>query len=354
MKALFFWEPAGLSLDQANPYGGLLAREMRALGLQFEPGFREQLSSTFLEAEKGNLGALHINWPSSLYADPDPRVAVARAADLLGGLNHARALGIKVVWTMHNLYPHESTLPELDRLVRLGITACADTVIVHCEQARAQLRRHFFREHGVFTIPHGHFIDPYPNTLTRTEARARLGLDPGVFVYLFFGSVRPNKGLDQLVRSFRELADPDCLLFIAARVYNDESAAAVDRIEKADPRIRVHRSRFYQNDEFQLFYNSADVAVFPFTDVQTSGSAITALSLGCPVVVPASGCLTELVDARIGLTYNPAQPGALLQALQNARGLDLPSCRTEALARMRTLDWKGIARRTLDAYGVTP
>ena len=354
MKALFFWEPAGLSLNKANPYGGLLAREMRALGVQFEPGFREQLSPALLEAEKGQLRALHVNWPSSLYADPDPRVAVARAAEFLSGLNHARALGMKVIWTMHNLYPHESTLPELDRLVRLGLTACADAVLVHCEQARAQLRRHFFREHGVFTIPHGHFIDPYPNTVSRAEARARLGINPDVFVYLFFGSVRPNKGLDQLVRSFHELAGDDCILFIAARVYNDESAAAVDRIERTDPRIRIHRSGFYENDEFQLFYNAADVAVFPFTDVQTSGSAITALSLGCPVVVPAIGCLTELVDAGIGLTYPPAQPGALLQALQKARELDLASCRIAAVARMRTLDWKGIARRTLDAYGLGP
>jgi glycosyltransferase involved in cell wall biosynthesis len=352
MRVLFFWEPAGLSLDKANPYGGLLAGGMRALGQEFEPGFREHLTPAFLEAHRGAVGALHVNWPSSLYADPDSRIATARAAELLSGLNHARSLGMKVVWTMHNLYPHESALPELDRLVRLGITDCADAIIVHCEHSRALLRRHFFRESGVVTIPHGNFIAPYPNTVTRAEARARLGIDPGIFVYLFFGSVRPNKGLDQLVEAFQRLPAQDCLLLVGARVYHDASAAAVDRIERADPRVRIHRSRFYANDEFQLFYNAADVAVFPFTDVLTSGSAITALSLGCPVVVPAIGCLTELVDSRIGLTYDPTRPDSLLRALQQVRNLDLPSCRTEALTRMRKLDWTGIARRTLDVYGI--
>jgi beta-1,4-mannosyltransferase len=352
MKVLFFWEPSGVSLDRANPYGGLLGQAIRALGHEFEPGFREHLSPAFLERQRGALNVLHINWPSGLYADPDPQVAVARASELLSGLNQARSLAMKVVWTMHNLYPHESTLPELDRLVRLGITACADSVIVHCEHARTLLQRHFFRDHRVFTIPHGNFIEPYPNTLSRAEARARLGIDPDVFVYLFFGTVRPNKGLDQLVAAFHSLTGQDSILLVGARVYNDESAAAVDRIERADPRIQVHRSRFYSNEAFQIFYNAADVAVFPFTEVLTSGSAITALSLGCPVIVPAIGCLTELVDPSIGLTYDPTKQDSLLQVLLQARTVNLTSCRKEALSRMTMLDWNGIAQRTLEAYGV--
>jgi glycosyltransferase involved in cell wall biosynthesis len=211
-----------------------------------------------------------------------------------------------------------------------GAHACADSVIVHCEHGRDQLRRHFFREHAVFTIPHGNFIEPYPNTLTRREARARLGIEEDKFVYLFFGTIRTNKGVENLIEAFGGLPDPDAVLLLAARVYNDYGDTIVDRARHADLRISVLRSTFYQNDEFQLFYNAADIAVFPFTDILTSGSAITALSLGCPVIVPAIGCLPELMDERIGLTYDSADPAGLGEALARARQIDLAPCRVAA------------------------
>ena len=350
MKVLFFWEPGGISLDRSNPYAALLGRALLSRGIEFEAGFRSHLSPEFLEANRNTVDVLHFNWPSGLYADPDPRTAVAGGMALLSGINHARSLGMRVVWTMHNLYPHDSALYELDRLVRLGITSSADSVIVHCEHAREQLRRHFFRAQGVFTIPHGNFIDAYPNTLTRAEARSRLGIDRRTFVYLFFGTVRANKGVEKLVEAFRQLPGDDCLLLLAARIASEYGDAVAQRACEADPRILVHRSSFYRNEEFQLFYNAADIAVLSFTDILTSGSAITALSLGCPVLVPAIGCLPELVTPQIALTYDPSQPQALLQALEAARRHDLASCRSLAIARMRDLDWGDIARRTLQVY----
>jgi glycosyltransferase involved in cell wall biosynthesis len=72
--------------------------------------------------------------------------------------------------------------------------------------------------------------------------------------------------------------------------------------------------------------------------------------MGCPVVVPAIGCLPELVDPEIGTTYDPSNAEALGQALAQARQYDLTSCRGAAISRMRELRWEDIARRTLEAY----
>ena len=108
---------------------------------------------------------------------------------------------------MHNLYPHDSQNPDLDRLVRLAITQLATAVIVHCDHARELVRQHFFRDSGIFTIPHGHFIDPYPNTISPSEARRRLGLTEDKFVFLFFGTVRPNKGVEKLLDAFANISD---------------------------------------------------------------------------------------------------------------------------------------------------
>jgi glycosyltransferase involved in cell wall biosynthesis len=269
---------------------------------------------------------------------------------MIDSLSLARALGYKVVWTMHNLYPHDSGARELDHLMRLAITSCASAVIVHCEHARALVSSHFHREDGVFVIPHGHFCDAYPNIISRAEARRSFGLTDQDFVYLFFGNVRSNKGVEHLLETFLAMEGADRRFLFAARICSDYSARVVERARHADPRIILRESDFYRNDEFQWFFNAADVAVFPFTDILTSGSAVTALSFYCPVIVPAIGCLPQQVDAAVGVVYDPAVPDALQRALEQASSLRRDALRPAMEQRLRDISWEKIASKTLEAY----
>ena len=67
MKVLFFWEKAGLSLDRANPHGGLLARALSQLGVELLPGYPEPLSESCLEENRSQIDVLHLHWPSFLF-----------------------------------------------------------------------------------------------------------------------------------------------------------------------------------------------------------------------------------------------------------------------------------------------
>ncbi len=350
MRSVFFWEAAGLSLTQANPYGGLLARGLAAAGVELVAGYAEEFTQAWLEENRGVVDVLHLNWPHYLYDAPDLAERVARSAELIANLALARELGYKVVWTVHNLFPHDSQNRDLDRLVRLALTRCCTALIVHCEHARGLVQRHFHRTEQVFVIPHGHFIDAYPNTISQSEARQRLGIAADRFVYLFFGNVRRYKGLEQLLAAFQVLPDPQRVLLIAAKTYNAYGDDFVEQARQADPRILVCPSRFFANEEFQLYFNAADVGVFPFVDVLTSGSTITALSFGLPVIVPAVGCLPELVDDTVGICYDQQQAGALQQAMLTMPQRDLAALRKAAYQRAQTLDWQAIGRRTLAAY----
>jgi glycosyltransferase involved in cell wall biosynthesis len=269
---------------------------------------------------------------------------------MLDALILARSMGCKIVWTMHNLYPHDSDTHDLDHLARLAITSAASAVIVHCEHARALLHRVFHRQEGVFTIPHGHFMTPYPNAIGVAEARRRLGFEHRHFVYLFFGTVRANKGVERLLDSFRAMAGEDLRLLFAARVCSGYGAAVVEGCRQSDPRIVLHESELYRNDELQLFYNAANVAVFPFTDILTSGSAITALGFYCPVIVPALGCLPELVDESVGLLYDPLAPDGLARALQKAAGMRREDLRPGIERKLAELNWRDVAVKTVEAY----
>ncbi len=350
MNALVFWEPAGLSLDRANPYAALLARAMAPLGVHLEAGFKDHLTPDWLRAHRDTYSVLHLHWPWALYAAGTLEESTRRCAALMDALTLARSLGYRVVWTMHNLYPHDSVTPDLDHLARLALTATASAVIVHCERARTLLRTTFHRTDAVFLAPHGHFCDAYPNHVSPAEARARFGFERHQFVYLFFGNVRANKGVDTLLESFLQLPGEDLRFLFAARICSDYGARVVARAREADPRIVLRESSFYANEEFQWFFNAADVAVFPFTDILTSGSAITALSFHCPVLVPAIGCLPELVDSSVGALYEPGVEGGLRRALEQAQGIQRDALRPGIEQRLRELSWDGIARTTLEAY----
>ena len=173
-------------MTENNPYGGLLAEAIGKLGVELVAAYRDELTEEWLEENRGKIDLLHIHLPWYHYAVDDLEESVARCSDFVACLAMAKSMGYKLVWTVHNLYPHESRNLKLDRIARLGLVQMADALIVHCDYARECVREHFHRTDGVFTIPHGHFVDGYPNTISRAAARQLLGLSDDQFVYAFF------------------------------------------------------------------------------------------------------------------------------------------------------------------------
>ena len=116
-----FWEAAGLSLDRANPYGGLLARAMREVGVELQAGHPETLTKEWLHENQGEIDVLHLNWPNYMYDAPDLAGGLVRCLrdDRQSGAGETARLQDRVA--VHNLYPHESNSRELDHLAQTAI-----------------------------------------------------------------------------------------------------------------------------------------------------------------------------------------------------------------------------------------
>lgn len=350
-RVVFYWEERGIGLDdeRVNPYGGLLARGLAPLGVTMEPGWR--IDTEWVRAQHGRVDVLHMNWLHKFYADPDREVRQARFRELVEGLVLARRLGMRLVWTVHNLYPHETHDAQTDRRGRRLVCALAHAVIVHCEHARALVAEHFGRTKDVFTIPHGNFMDVYPNTVGRAEARNALGLPEDAFVYVFFGNIRAYKGVERLLEVFSKMPGERLRLVIAGRLHPNYQGPLRDGLDTLDERI-VFRPGTVSIQEMQTYFNAADAAVMPFVDTLTSGSAITALGFGCPVILPTVGCLPELLAGRpCGVVYDHQEPDGLRRAMEAVRESNGRATREGALAKARDLDWDTIAQKTLAAYG---
>ena len=353
MRVFFFWESGhGIAIrGRSNPYAGLLARSLTERGVFLDEGLYE-FERDWLERGREDHDVLHLHWLHGFYRTEDLESTIENCSRFCDNLLYARTeLGYRIVWTMHNFYPHERPFPDVDHIARLFVARHADAVIAHCAYAADLCEKHFYYDEKVQVIPHGNFIDVFPNDISPGDARQQLDIEPGAFVYLFFGNARTYKGIDALIAAFQQIDPDDAVLLLMMRAsFNPEYARELGDLAGGDARVRVHTSDFFPESDFQIYLNSADVVVFPFSEVLTSGSTIAALGFGKAVILPARGCLPELIDDSMGILFDPDAADALPQALCAIRERDVEAAGRAARARAESLDWEEIAERHAAIY----
>lgn len=304
-------------------------------------------SPDWLRAQRNRIDILHYHWLYGLYMSRFSTPIQATRYVLRFRL--ARQLGYRIVWTAHNILPHQPAFRLLHVAVRRLMMAEADAVIAHCEFGRRELLARFPRAGRVEIIPLGNYRGIYPVTMTQADARASLGLEASQFVYLSLGNIAAYKGLDRFVEAFGSIAEDNDIALIAGR---NRNGALVNRLRHAaasDRRIHLHAG-FVPDDEMQRYLLAADVLVAPFDRVLTSSSVMVALSHGLPVIVPDLGCLPELVREPAGLVYGAADPEALSRALIEIKGCDRRAMGESARRIADELSWVEIGRRTAALY----
>jgi len=127
-----------------------------------------------------------MDWPHDLYSGRTP--LLRRAKRVMYALGLRRLARTPLVWTAHNLTAHDA--PDRNdevRMIQRLVDRCDG--IVTFSRPRGPPSGDLPRSSvdPVEVIYHGHYIDAYPNTMTRAEARERLGLDPGARVVLSLG-----------------------------------------------------------------------------------------------------------------------------------------------------------------------
>jgi beta-1,4-mannosyltransferase len=341
---------------QANPYQSLLADALAPLGVEVtfaRSPRRDPLPLLRQWQIHGRPGIVHLHWTHP-YLGGDREPGRIMAGRFIGQLRLLRRMGVRLVWTVHNLAGHDGPRATREMEVHRWIVDSSRAVICHCEAAADAVTEAYGLSPStrgkLHVIPHGSYIGGYPDSIGRDDARARLGQPKDARVFLFTGSLRGYKGLDDLVAAFRSVEDADARLLIAGAAGRDSSIVSELRAAAADdPRITIHPS-FVEPDQLQVFLNSADAVVLPFRDILTSGSAIMAMGFGKPVIAPRLGCLPETIPAAAGILYDPAAPGSLAQALRDALRADLTAMGARARERAAQLDWSRIAVATSELY----
>lgn len=350
-------------LVRLNPYQALLYRQCLAAGIAPVP----LPSLDDMETLAGLRGAgidvvLHLHWLNQITKSATSEDQAGASVDaFLARLDAFREAGGHLVWTAHNVLPHDSRFPIADAALRQGLSDRSLLVHVLASGTVDAVGDRYRMPPGerLVHVPHPSYVGAYPAGPARDQARQELGLTPDELVYAFVGAIRPYKGLDELLDAFDEVcaADPSRprRLVVAGNPDGGPSIeGALDRC-LAHPNVLLHARRLPPED-LAVILRAADVAVLPYRDALNSGVLMLALTFGLPVVAPAIPGVTELVDDTVAATFNPGEPGALAAALRRADQLpgEAASARALEIAAAHDPDtlstrFAAALRRALDA-----
>ncbi|GIV97695.1 MAG: peptidase M14 [Herpetosiphonaceae bacterium] len=302
----------------------------------------------------GPRAILHLHWFDGLLQRRSLLMTGARSLGFLLALRLFQWRGARIVWTVHNLEPHETYHRRLARWVYRRVAGRVDAVIVHSRAAERLVRQHYGKPRRLFIIPHGNYIGVYGPEVEQHKARSRLGLPQTGPVLIALGALRPYKGYEMLLEAFAGLP-PDqrgCLLIAGAP--NDPAyGAEIQRRAAAVAGAEV-RVGFVADEELPLYLGAADLVVLPYQRMLTSGMLLCALSYSRPVVAPDLPPIAEIVrEGREGFLYPAGEIEELRQALWRALTHPaLPSLRQTARAAAEPLSWARIAGWTAEVYQV--
>jgi glycosyltransferase involved in cell wall biosynthesis len=266
--------------------------------------------------------------------------------------------GVKLVYTAHNILPHERS--KSDRFIQSLVYKSAAAIIVHSAYIKNKLLNNFnINGTKVHVIPHGNFDIYIPeNRVTKTNARKALNLKQDDKVLLFFGYIREYKGLDILLDAFDKAkdCDADLKLIIAGMPYNNElKSRYIERITAIDAgeRIITHFS-FIPSDEVQNYFEGCDIVMLPYKAIDHSGIIHLAYSFCRPVIVSAVGDFPETVeDGKSGLVFNEYTPEKLseiiLSAVKDKSELEKMGAYAKHLNDTK-YSWVDIGKQTTEVY----
>ena len=232
--------------------------------------------------------------------------------------------------------------------------------IVHTSRTGAELvGHHGVPRNQVVRIPFGASVDQFTFWPPATDGKHRI---------LFFGFLRPGKGVAVLLDAFERLkaAGSDAELVLAGglpstahrfalgfRSTTDYATAIRRRVANSPWKDSIELTGYVAADDIPAVIDDASVVVFPYERSTQSSALHLALAAGRPIVAHAVGGFVEtLADGKTGILYEPNTAARLAETLDTILDDDALRVRLARNARRKaeTISWPQIAERTAELY----
>lgn len=326
-----------------NPFQYELANFLRQKDLQVHIGKKYTLGSTFRAIQAHRPDVLYFDWVHSfILGQSTPWTYFKSLVFVLEIVFVKYFKRIPISHTLHNLQNHAGLYLKLERVIYGFFLRNCTHIRVYSETTKAAAIDKFgLNPTKIAVIQDLPFHYYYQNKTTKSEARQQLQLTDSQFVYLFFGEIKPYKGLHDLIPVFKNFAQPTDRLIIAGKSYDADYFEALQKLADNSETI-IWQHRFIEDNEVQTFFNAADVVVLPFVRIDHSGSVDLAMSFSKPVITLKTESMSKLLSNQTNLLFE--NPSDLPQCLQQAKEVDSQAIGQQNYITADSTNYKDILR----------
>ena len=218
----------------------------------------------------------------------------------------------KLLFICHNVVAHESKF--LDDLCTRLVLRKGNYFIVHSDEDKknlknilpnACLQKVFHPLYDIFNL----------NKISKEKAQQQLRVEGNIL--LFFGFVRPYKGLKYLIEAMPLILERVNVTLLVVGEFWDSQEQYIKRIKElgVDTHVKIV-DKYVPNEDVEIYFAACDVVILPYVSGTGSGIAQIAYGFNKPIIATNVGCLPEIVESgKTGFIVKAASPSELADAV---------------------------------------
>lgn len=330
--------------SELNFYNDLLTDSLSDEGLDIRDLKHGKLMLQVGQAKSGDI--VHIHWMHHAYQNQNPLLFIVKSVIFIMTMLYLKIRNIQLVWTIHNLYPHQVKFPKLERFMRMLICRFCNKLIVASESIKRRVMAEFnVPASKLFVVKHGHYLGVYKSQ--GMDFRRIYNISEDAEIYLFLGAIKAYKGVEDLIEAFNAVKTKQSYLVIAGKA-DQEMQTYLKQVK--DTENIILDVRFIPNEEIADLISSVDVMVMPYKEITTSGSAILGLSFKKLIVMPNNDFASEYFKEDMVVGYDPTDPIGLKKAMLTASLVKRQHKTPKYDEVLKELEWSALARKIKNVY----
>lgn len=247
----------------------------------------------------GRVKILHVHWPDNVLKPKNSFVVFLKLLSVILLFQFVRMIGIKIVWTAHNLRSHEQNHPWLESIFWFLFPRLIDGVAYPSvtSQRIAHRRSGFNKIRNNKIARLGNYLPMITKQFNKLDERASLGISQDCIVLISVGAVRDYKSIDKLATVWKS-ANPDpnkYKLIIAGQCNSDLIRDKLVDCQNQCESILLDLRRL-PDEDFIRYHAVSDCTALTYDRITNSGAALFSLSMGIPIISSPSAIFREISE----------------------------------------------------------
>jgi len=288
---LLFYTPVA----RVNPYQDLIYRSFPDAGFSVAPVLTPSTINQLMNFPVATkTKSIHLHWNSWMTQGSENEAAArSRGLGAVGRVARLRDQGFNVIWSVHNVFPHDAEYVDVELEIQQKISDVSTIIHTMSMASLNDLKEYTSIDpEKILVSPHPSYVGSYPNYISKTEARSRLGIDGDEIVLVMFGAIKAYKGLLKSLDAFDQLRRmrPNSRFRLIVAGKADDSPESQEFVQRAlsHPFVLIENQTI-PNDRVQIYLNAADLGLANYTRSLNSGAVLLYGSFGLPTVVADTG-----------------------------------------------------------------